>query len=124
VQALSPEAFLVIHSTLKEMMKAAINHKGYALIDILQPCVSFNKTNPFKYYKDRAYHMPDDFDREDKQEAFKRSLEWGDKIPLGIFYQIEKPTYMDHISYIKDGIPLVDKELKPRNAEKFMNDFR
>ncbi|MGE4282655.1 MAG: thiamine pyrophosphate-dependent enzyme [Clostridia bacterium] len=109
---------------LKEMMKAAINHKGYALVDILQPCVSFNKINTFKYYKDRVYYLSDDFDRSDREEAFKRSLEWGDKIPMGVFYNVEKPTYMDHIDYLNNGSALVHKTLNPMDAEKFMDDFR
>lgn len=109
---------------LKEVMKAAINHKGYALVDILQPCVSFNKINTFKYYKDRVYYLPEEFDRTDREEAFKRSLEWGDRIPLGIFYQVEKTTYIDCIDYLNNGPALVDKELNPMDAEKFMDDFK
>lgn len=109
---------------LKEMMKAAITHKGYALVDILQPCISFNKVNTFKYYKDRVYYLPDDFDPSDRVEAFNRSLEWGEKIPIGIFYKINKPTYIESIDYLQNGPALVDKELNPMDAEKFMNDFR
>ena len=109
---------------LKEMMKSAILHKGYALVDILQPCVSFNKVNTFKYYKDRVYHMNNDFDQTDKEGAFRRSLEWGDRIPMGIFYKIEKPTYIQQIDYLNKGPALVDKELDPIKAQSLMKDFR
>ncbi|MEW9125229.1 MAG: 2-oxoacid ferredoxin oxidoreductase, partial [Thermotaleaceae bacterium] len=64
------------------------------------------------------------FDPSDRVEAFNRSLEWGEKIPIGIFYKINKPTYIESIDYLQNGPALVDKELNPMDAEKFMNDFR
>lgn len=109
---------------LKEMMKAAINHKGYALVDILQPCVSFNKINTFKYYKDRVYHMKESTDLTDRELAYKKSLEWGDKIPLGIFYKVEKPTYTERIDYLSNGEALVDRKLDPLQAQRFLKDFK
>ncbi len=109
---------------LKEMMKAAITHKGYALVDILQPCISFNKVNTFKFYKERVYHMKEDYDYTNKAQAFERSLEWGDRIPIGIFYRKEKPSYMEKIHHFGDGEILADKKPDPMEAEKFMDDFR
>ncbi len=109
---------------LKEMMKAAINHKGYALVDILQPCVSFNKVNTFKYYKDRVYHLETEHDVSDREIAFKRSFEWGDSIPIGIFYKVVKPTYTEQVGCFDDGTTLIEKKLNPLNAQEFMNDFR
>ncbi|MCG8499935.1 MAG: 2-oxoacid:ferredoxin oxidoreductase subunit beta [Firmicutes bacterium] len=109
---------------LKEMMKAAITHKGYALVDILQPCISFNKVNTFKFYKERVYHMKEDYDYANKAQAFERSLEWGDRIPIGIFYRTEKPSYMEKIHHLSDGEILADKKPDPMEAEKFMDDFR
>jgi 2-oxoglutarate ferredoxin oxidoreductase subunit beta len=74
---------------LKDLMKAAITHKGFALLDILQPCITFNKTNTFKWYLDRVYKLEEGYDPHNRLKAFERSLEWGDKIPNGIFYQNE-----------------------------------
>jgi 2-oxoglutarate ferredoxin oxidoreductase subunit beta len=89
-------------------MREAINHKGFALVDILQNCVSFNKVNTFHWYKDRVYQLEKDYDPSDRIEAFRRSLEWGDKIPTGIFYRKERPPCEELIPTIRDR-PLVDQ---------------
>ncbi|HIP40869.1 MAG TPA: 2-oxoacid:ferredoxin oxidoreductase subunit beta [Desulfocapsa sulfexigens] len=91
---------------LKEIMKEAIRHKGFALVDILQNCISFNKVNTFHWYKDRTYELPDDHDPYDRISAFQKSLEWGDTIPTGIFYRKDKKSFEEKIPGIKDT-PLV-----------------
>lgn len=57
---------------LVDLMKEAIKYKGYALIDILQPCVVWNRVNTFSWYRERVYHLPEDYDYTNKEEAFKR----------------------------------------------------
>ncbi|HHV73331.1 MAG TPA: 2-oxoacid:ferredoxin oxidoreductase subunit beta [Thermoanaerobacterium sp.] len=109
---------------LKKMMKEAIMYDGYALLDIFQPCVTFNKVNTFKWYNDRVYELPDDYDYTDLDNAFKVADEWGDRIPIGIIYKVEKPTYIDNVSFLKDGPPLVDAKLDPMMAKKYLDDFR
>lgn len=110
---------------LVSMMKAAIEHKGYALLDILQPCITYNKVNNFKWYKDRVRPLDTSYDPTDKFEAYKLAHSWGDDgIPIGILFKKEEKTYIDKIPYLKDGLPLVDRELNPKNAEKFIVDFR
>src|SRR5512145_2066021 len=47
---------------LKEMMKAALAHKGFALLDILQPCVTFNKVNTYAWYRERVYRLGPEHD--------------------------------------------------------------
>jgi 2-oxoglutarate ferredoxin oxidoreductase subunit beta len=109
---------------LVNLMKEAITYKGYALLDILQPCVVWNKVNTFAWYKERVYHLPEDYDYTNKEEAFKKALEFGDKIPIGIIYKVEKETYEDQFDFIKNGPPLVDAELNPKNAEKLLKLFQ
>lgn len=108
---------------LVEVMKEAISYDGYALVDILQPCVVWNKVNTYAWYKERAYHLPEDYDYTDKEEAFKKAMEFGDKIPLGVLYKVEKDTYEDKFDFVKEGPPLVDRELDPLEAEKLMEEF-
>lgn len=110
---------------LKEILKKAINHKGYALIDILQPCVSFNKINTFKWYKDRVYKLDETYNPKDKIEAFKKSQEFGDDgIPIGIFYIDEtKKTYAESHPVLKSGYNLIDRQWKPTDAQKLLNEF-
>lgn len=105
------------------LMKEAILYKGYAHLDIFQPCVVWNKVNTFKWYKDHTYYLPDDYDYTNYEEAHKKSLEWDEKIPLGILYKVEKETYDDSFDFIKNGPPLVDVSLNPMDAEKLMNGF-
>ncbi len=94
------------HAQLVRLMGEAITHKGYAVVDILQPCVSFNKVNTYKWYKERVYELEPGHDTSDQVEAFRRSLEWGEKIPTGIFYKIDKPTIEDSLEVIRDK-PLI-----------------
>ncbi|OPF52718.1 2-oxoacid ferredoxin oxidoreductase [Clostridium baratii] len=110
---------------LKELIKKAINHKGYALIDILQPCVSFNKINTFKWYKDRVYKLDETYNPKDKIEAFKKSQEFGDDgIPIGIFYIDEtKKTYAESHPVLESGYNLIDRQWKPTDAQKLLNEF-
>jgi 2-oxoglutarate/2-oxoacid ferredoxin oxidoreductase subunit beta len=92
---------------LKELMKAAITHNGFALLDILQPCVTFNKINTFKWYRDRVYKLEEGYDPSNRIKAFERSLEWGDKIPNGIFYKNERET-------LEKGVPAIREKLLVR----------
>lgn len=108
---------------LVEIMKEAINYKGYALVDILQPCVVWNKVNTFAWYKKRVYHLPEDYDYTNKEEAFKKAMEFGDRILTGIIYKVDKETYDDKFDFIKNGKPLVDRKLNPMDAEKLLEEF-
>ena len=69
----------------KNILKQAITHKGYALVDILQPCVSFNKVNTFKWFKDRTYDIEEDYNPFDRIRAFERALE-PDRFALGVLF--------------------------------------
>ncbi len=93
---------------LIDLMMAAISHKGYALVDILQPCVSFNKVNTFQWYSKRVYNLTD-HDPSDREQAMKRASEFGDRIPLGILYRVDKPSYHDRNPALKDR-PLAGRE--------------
>ncbi|TCK97778.1 2-oxoglutarate ferredoxin oxidoreductase subunit beta [Natranaerovirga hydrolytica] len=109
---------------LTETMKAAIQYNGYAIVDILQPCVSFNKINTFKWYKDRVYALDHTYDPSNKSEALIKADEWGDDIPIGIIYKRqEQPSFTDLIPQLNDA-PLIDRKRHPIDAEKFMNDFK
>lgn len=111
---------------LTATLKEAMNYKGYALVDVMQPCVAFNHINTFQWYKDRIYYLDSaSYDHTDRVEAFRKSLEWGDSgIPVGIIYREEKDSYEDRIKQLKEAPPLVDRKWEPHYAEKFMEDFR
>lgn len=97
----------------KEVLKKAITNNGYALVDILQPCVSFNKVNTFQWFKDNTYYLESSYDPTSRTEAFKRACEEskGGKLPLGIFYiNSDKKPYHEMIStYKSDRRPLFQR---------------
>ncbi|MDO5725019.1 MAG: thiamine pyrophosphate-dependent enzyme [Tissierellia bacterium] len=109
---------------LKEIFKAAIMYKGYALVDIMQPCIVWNKVNTFKWYKDRATPLPKDYDATNWDNAFKTAQIWGDEIPTGIIYNVPTESYTDQFSFLKDKKPLVDRELNPMDAKVLMDKMR
>ncbi len=96
---------------LKDLIKAAVSHKGYALIDIFQPCVTFNKVNNFKWYKDNTYNLPESHDASDINSAFALAIK-KDKFPLGILYQVgERPSFEEITPvYIDNSKPLINRK--------------
>jgi len=84
---------------LKELMKKAIKHKGAAIIDILQPCVSFNNVNTYKWYQDRVYKLEKPLSL--RMEAMKVAEQWGEKIPIGVIYETIEPAYEERIPALK-----------------------
>jgi 2-oxoglutarate ferredoxin oxidoreductase subunit beta len=88
---------------LAELFAKANDHKGIAIIDVLQPCVTWNDLYDHNYYQANTYSLPESHDKTNITAAFEKSLEWGEKkIPLGIFYQVERPSYEDQIPQIAE----------------------
>lgn len=108
---------------LATIIAEAIKYRGYALVDILQPCVSFNKVNTFQWYNKRVYKIDDSYDPSDRLKAMEKAMEWGERIPIGILYRKEKQTYNDKIEFLKDGRNLIDKEMDLGKIKGFMKDF-
>jgi 2-oxoglutarate ferredoxin oxidoreductase subunit beta len=98
-------------SQLTNIIKKAIHHRGFSLLNILQPCVSFNKINTYEFYKEKTYLLPEDYDYRQIDYALKKSLEpiYANKFPLGIIYQIEKTTFTDSLPQLYKKI-LIEKE--------------
>ncbi len=107
---------------LKELMKQAINHKGFSLVDILQPCVTFNKINTYEWYGQRVYHLGPEYNPEDRMEAFKKSLEWGERIPIGVIYRNSRPTLEEKIPVTED-MPLVKQPFDSTKLGMTLKEF-
>ncbi len=108
---------------LSNLIKKGIAHRGFALIDILQPCVSFNSKNTFQWYKERTYKLEDEkYDPGDKRAALDKALEWGDKIPIGVIYEGNLPVYEDQLPALRKG-PLVRNEIGPARVETLLAEF-
>ena len=83
---------------LTEMIVKAVQYQGFSLIDILQPCVTFNKVNTFAWYKERCYIL-EDHDPTQWEQAMELSMEWGERIPLGIIYQSDRHTFEQNLPH-------------------------
>jgi 2-oxoglutarate ferredoxin oxidoreductase subunit beta len=90
---------------LADIIAGGIAHKGFSLIDTFSPCVTYNKVNTYAYFKKRCYKLEDDksYDPSNAKTAMERAHEWGDKIPLGVVYQSQQPTYEDSEPAFKKG---------------------
>jgi 2-oxoglutarate ferredoxin oxidoreductase subunit beta len=108
---------------LSDLIKKGINHRGFALIDILQPCVSFNHKNTFQWYRERVYKLEDErYDSSDKKAAMEKALEWGERIPIGIIYEEDLPVYEDHLPALSDR-PLVKQKIDTRRLKRLLAEF-
>ncbi len=107
---------------LAALMKAAIGHKGYALVDILQPCVSFNKVNTFQWYDERVRELPETYDAADKMLALKTSMEFGETIPIGVLYRGKAPGYQERHAVLSAG-PLVNRAMDAVQMIKLVSEL-
>jgi 2-oxoglutarate ferredoxin oxidoreductase subunit beta len=107
---------------LKEVMKAALLFPGYALVDILQPCPVFNKLNTYAWYRQRAY-LVEGHDPTDEDAAMVLCRQWGDRIPLGIFYRVMRPTFEDQLPML-EGEPLALRGFDPSTVARAQDEFR
>jgi 2-oxoglutarate ferredoxin oxidoreductase subunit beta len=104
----------------REIIKKAILHRGYALVDIFQPCVTFNRVNTFQWFRENTYYL-EDHDPHDRGEAFRRASETG-PYPLGIFYQNQgKKTFEENLSiYMDDQRPLYQRGVNQDMVRKLI----
>lgn len=109
---------------LSELIAKGINFKGFALIDILQPCVSFNRKNTFEWYKKRVYLIEEDntYSFDNKAVAYGKAAEWGEKIPIGIIYNVPKKTYEERTGLDKK-YPLNEHDIEGVRIDKILKEF-
>ena len=107
---------------LKDLMKETIGHKGFALLDILQPCVTYNKINTYPWFKQRIYYLDSSYNPEDRVGAFQKALEFGDRIPLGIIYRHDRTIFHEQFPAIHGG-PLVDRPFDPARLQQITREF-
>jgi len=103
---------------LTDILMKAIQHKGFSVVDILQPCVTFNKAYPHQWYKDHIYAI---HPMQTRQEALGKSMEWGPKIPVGVFFDEVRDTSEDIESVATT--PLVDSSLGIPKRDEILDMF-
>jgi len=88
---------------LQRLIVEAAKHKGFNYIDVFQPCVTFNYLNTYDWFRQRIYKLEDTgHDIANRQKALEKSFEWGERIPIGVFYKDERPTFRDNLPHVKD----------------------
>lgn len=97
---------------LADLMAKAIAHKGFSLVDVLSPCVTYNKLNTYAWFRERAYKLAEKgHDPSDLNAAVNVCLDWDQRIALGVLYQVEKPTYEEMEPGLRDRTPLFARPL-------------
>lgn len=108
---------------LSGLILEGIRHKGFSLIDVLQPCPSFNGVNTYEWYAKRVYKVDSaSYDPYDKAAAYLKAGEWGERIPLGIIYRAEHRTYEEK-SGIEAHRPLVEDSIDEIDITPILQDF-
>ena len=97
---------------LTELMTKAIEHKGFALVDIFSPCVTFNHDNSYAFFKERVKKLEDEgHDTSDWKAACEKAMLWGDEIYIGLFFQKDAPTLGQRESVLDEGSPMATRTL-------------
>ena len=103
-------AFIGDRDETLELVKRTISHRGFALLDIFQPCVTYNRVNTYQWFKENTYYLDDSHDPTDRNAAFAKAIE-GPKFPLGVIYTNPgRPTFEDSTGvYEEDSRPLHER---------------
>ena len=117
--------FVLEKEHLVYLMKQALKNRGFSLLEILQPCVSFNKRNTFDWYRERTYKLEQtSYDPTDRASAFQKALEWGESIPIGVIYRSpSRQSYLEKAGLNETG-PLITKKRDPAAVESLYSEFQ
>ncbi|MFH0862203.1 MAG: thiamine pyrophosphate-dependent enzyme [Candidatus Altiarchaeota archaeon] len=108
----------------KELIKAAILHRGFSIVDVFQPCVTFNKVNTYRWFRENTYYL-EGHDPADRNMAFKRATETG-KLPLGLFYEKKGRTVFEDATgaYANNREPLYRRTVDASRLKALIESMR
>ncbi len=110
---------------LSQMIIEANNHRGFALIQVLQPCVTFNRIYTHEFYQQNMYELDKKYDPTDKNAAFLKTLEWDEKqIPIGVIYREERPTYEEQITQLQTETLFNQAPQHPRKITELFTHYQ
>lgn len=105
---------------LAQLITEAMLYKGFSFIDILQPCVSFNRINTYGWYKERVYNLEEKgYVPDNREKAMKLCMGTETKIPVGILFKQKKPSYTEKLELLKDG-PLTSKKYDSEKLNAYL----
>ncbi len=97
---------------LQSLIRQAIEHSGFSLIDVFSPCVTFNHDNSYAFFKPRVRRLEDEgHDASDWKAACEKAMLWGDDIYTGLFLQTQVPTLGENEPVLQEGGPLAFRPL-------------
>ena len=112
--------FVGFRDHAKDVIKKAILHKGYALVDVFQPCVTFNKVNTYQWFRENTYLLDPSYDPGNRALAFQKAIE-DQKLPLGIFYKHEKAVFEEQLPvYKQDRTSVCKRPFNPGPIEELI----
>ncbi len=95
---------------LTELMYDGMQHRGFALIDVFSPCITFNKDNTYDFFKPRVQAL-ENHDPTDKSAALEQAVKWGDEIPIGLIYQDTSRPALDEMEPVLENGPMAHQPL-------------
>jgi len=107
---------------LTERIAQAINHPGFALIDILQPCSVFNKEQDGQWYQNKIEKLPADWAANDRGLAWQQAMRQ-DKWPVGLFFKEDKPAYHQQVSELQQDV-LIAHDKSQVDLSKILKEFK
>jgi 2-oxoglutarate ferredoxin oxidoreductase subunit beta len=108
---------------LAGLIRAALAAPGLSLVDVLQPCVSFNKVNTFAWYRKRVYELPPEHDPADWEAAMRVAAIWGERIPLGVIFRGSRPAFEERVRTLAAG-PLVGRTVDRERLAGIVEHYR
>lgn len=109
---------------LTDLFVAAIQHKGFSVVNVFQPCVTFNYLNTYKWFYERVYKIEETgYAPNDKMQAMAKALEIGEKLPTGIIYNVERPLFEESLPQIAKE-PLVNQKIGEVDMAKLFEEFK
>jgi 2-oxoglutarate ferredoxin oxidoreductase subunit beta len=108
---------------LTELIIKASEHKGFSLVDVLQPCVTFHKQYTHTYFQKKIKQLDKDYDKTNMEKALQKAGEWDEGIPVGIFYQVKLPAMHEEIPQIKERA-LMEIPLEKRNISDLLSNHQ
>ncbi len=108
---------------LADLVANGLRHRGFAFVDVMSPCVTYNKINTFDFFRQRVYKLESSgHDPTNIVTAWQRALEWGEKIPIGLFYKADRPTYEELEEVLTQG-PLAQQPAGLKGHESVLDEF-
>lgn len=107
---------------LKELIIKAVNHTGYSLLEVLQPCVIWNKEKSYDYFRQRVYKLGPEYKADDRKKALE-IVQDTEKLATGILFEEKKSAYHEQVSSLVDNIPLTEKKIDTVDIATLLEEF-